>query len=73
MSIVNAYVEPIVKEAIEKRKAKIAAGGNKVEGDMDLEDTDGDETFLDNLVKQTSGVCFTYYWVFVLFLRTLMV
>jgi hypothetical protein len=57
MSIVNAYVEPIVKEAIEKRTAKLAMSGTKVEGDGGrLEELDDEEdTVLDTLVKQTSG------------------
>lgn len=47
MKIVNAFIEPIVREAIEKRRNTLASG------DVKLEDEKG-ETLLDHLVSLTS-------------------
>jgi len=48
MKIVNAYLEPIIKEAVEKqRKAPIS--------EKPSAELDDDETVLDHLVKLTSG------------------
>ena len=50
MKIVNAYVEPIVKEALEKRKARGEKGGEEKRED----EIDEDETLLDHLVEMTT-------------------
>ena len=49
MRIVNAFIEPIVREAIEKRRNLLAPG----DGDVKMEDEKG-ETLLDHLVSLTS-------------------
>ena len=47
--IVNAFIEPIVREAIDKRRNPLAPG----DGDVKIEDEKG-ETLLDHLVSLTS-------------------
>ncbi|EDR01619.1 uncharacterized protein LACBIDRAFT_310696 [Laccaria bicolor S238N-H82] len=49
MKIINAFIEPIVREAIEKRQNSLATG----DGDAKPEDEEG-ETLLDHLVSLTS-------------------
>ena len=49
MRIVNAFIEPIVRKAIEKRQNPLAPG----DGDVKLED-EKEETLLDHLVSLTS-------------------
>ena len=51
MRIVNAFIEPMVREAIEKRRNPLAPG----DGDVKLEDEKG-ETLLDHLVSLTSDL-----------------
>jgi hypothetical protein len=48
MKIVNAFIEPIVKDALAKRDRSKHLNSNDVNGD--------DETFLDHLVNWTSGL-----------------
>lgn len=57
MKIVNAFLEPIIQEAIRKRKSNVEATGittNKADVPEDPE-VGEDETLLDHLVKYTSG------------------
>lgn len=49
MKIVDEHIEPIVREAIRKHQ-------ERGQGDGEKED-DEEETLLDNLVKQSSGMC----------------
>jgi hypothetical protein len=53
MQIVNAYLEPIVKEALEKQKKAPVTSDKTTE-------LDDDETVLDHLVKLTSGPTFSF-------------
>ena len=50
MAIVDAFLEPLLQEAIRKKEEREKAG-------ISVEDKESqdDETLLDNLVKQTSG------------------
>lgn len=50
MQVINAFIEPIVREAVEKLKKGIEKKKNDV---VDVEDVE--ETLLDHLVKQTDG------------------
>ena len=52
MKIVNAYINPIVKDAIEKHRKSPARN------DKTASEVEDDETVLDHLVKQTSGKLF---------------
>jgi hypothetical protein len=49
MKIVNAYLEPIIQDAVEKQKSNVPTE------DKQSEELDDDETLLDHLVKFTSG------------------
>ena len=51
MAVVNAFLEPILQEAIRKKEERAKAG-------LDLEDKESqeNETLLDHLVRQTSGM-----------------
>lgn len=50
MAIVDAFIEPILQDAIRKKEERAKAG-------LELDDTKSqdDETLLDHLVKQTTG------------------
>jgi hypothetical protein len=52
MKVVNAYLEPIIKDAVEKQKSQVATGKTNPE------ELDDDETLLDHLVKSTSGILY---------------
>jgi hypothetical protein len=49
MKIVNAYLEPIIKDAVEKKQRAPLPSAEKTS------ELDDDETVLDHLVKLTSG------------------
>ena len=50
MAIVDAFLEPLLQEAIRKKEEREKAGVS-----LDDKESQDDETLLDNLVKQTSG------------------
>ena len=50
MEVVNAFIEPILQEALRKKEERAKAGI-----DLDDKESQDDETLLDHLVKQTSG------------------
>ncbi|PCH42809.1 cytochrome P450 monooxygenase pc-3 [Wolfiporia cocos MD-104 SS10] len=52
MKVVNAYVDPILKEAVAKKEERIRQG--KVVDEKESETLEDDETLLDHLVKYTS-------------------
>lgn len=52
MKVVNAYLEPILKEAIEKQKMLLQ--------DKKTEEGEENQTLLDHLVRDTSGMCSQY-------------
>ena len=51
MEVVNAYIEPILKDAIEK--AKTAAP----HGEKSTPESSDEDTLLDHLVRLTTGMC----------------
>lgn len=51
MAVVNAFIEPILQDALRKKEEREKAGL-----DLDDKESQDDETLLDHLVKQTSGV-----------------
>lgn len=51
MKVVDAFLEPILKEALSKKERRLPDGKDTKEND----ETDEDETLLDHLVKFTSG------------------
>lgn len=55
MDIVNAYIDPIIAEALEKKRnsALVAEKIEKVEGSDEIGE---DETLLDHLVRDTDGI-----------------
>ena len=57
MEVVNAYLDPILKEALEKKKAYQAEKSDESArtGDHAKEEISDDETLLDHLVKLTDG------------------
>jgi hypothetical protein len=67
MKVVNAYIEPILQEALKKKKlfSEEMGGeweGKKAEGKEEIRD---DETLLDHLVKLTDGkICFLVNFLF---------
>ena len=52
MVVVNAFIEPILQEALRKKEERAKAGI-----ELDDKESQDDETLLDHLVKQTSGTC----------------
>lgn len=56
MKVVNAYIEPIVRNAVEKKRAmKERLSLDGVDQVVDLESVQEDETLLDHLVHFTDG------------------
>ncbi|KAG2011341.1 cytochrome p450 [Coprinopsis cinerea AmutBmut pab1-1] len=54
MAVVNRFVEPIINEAIRKRKEKEVLYGDSEKANGQKADIDADETLLDHLVRSTS-------------------
>ena len=54
MKVVNAYIEPILKDAIEKAKVE------SLHGEKPIPESSDDDTLLDHLVRLTTGRC---YWL----------
>ncbi|PCH37762.1 cytochrome P450 monooxygenase pc-3 [Wolfiporia cocos MD-104 SS10] len=52
MKVVDEYLDPILKEAVAKKEARLRDGRHL--GEKEAEGLDDDETLLDNLVKYTS-------------------
>ena len=52
MAVVDAFIEPILREALRKKEERAGAGLGG--GDFDDKESQEDETLLDHLVKQTS-------------------
>lgn len=62
MSVVNAYLEPIIKEAVQKKIQKSMGNAfDQKTGDEVIRDdeTAEKETLLDSLVNMTSGRCYS--------------
>jgi len=57
MKVVNAFIEPILQEAVEKRKGPV---GMKA-GEKEIDDS---ETLLDHLVNYTDGELVSHHFVF---------
>ncbi|PFH46977.1 hypothetical protein AMATHDRAFT_198725 [Amanita thiersii Skay4041] len=51
MKVVDGYIEPIIKEAVEKKKARVAAG--EIETEKKRDELAEGETLLDHLVQVT--------------------
>lgn len=51
MKVVNAYIEPILKNAIEKAKMDVS------HGDKPISKSSDEDTLLDHLVRLTTGEC----------------
>ena len=49
MKIVNAYIEPILKDAVEKAKMAVQ------QGDKPTPESSDEDTLLDHLVRLTTG------------------
>lgn len=52
MKVVDSFVNPILQDAIANHKKDKEAG---LKTDADVEEVGDDETFLENLVRRTSG------------------
>ena len=52
MKVVNAYIEPILKDAIEKAKVE------SLHGEKPSPESSDEDTLLDHLVRLTTGRCY---------------
>ena len=57
MKIVNAYIDPILKEALKKK----SVWDEEMGGKRNEKDIAEDETLLDHLVKLTDGALFFFF------------